>query len=455
MHETQEKSAAESHARAKSITSHTLPSLRSVKKEVKNYTRTLVEKRNKRDKARMKEQEEIRKATMAFGVALKGAKGTGGGEREKAGDPWLANMEVKMAFNAAAKGYHARRQDITDQLTSFQVFEASLIQNLKNILQSHYSWKDSEWSHPEEKSKPLLDVLTRFTAETEWTSFTSKHNTTLTTERWTEPYFEGMNDKMASILREGTLLKPKMMMKGWKEAYYVLSAAGWLHEFHGPVGDWEKIDLELQVVHSVFLGECTLSPLDLPEKKPLEFDIVEQREGGMLKKSSLKTYKLKGEDPAETKAWWNDIASKSRTTLAIADKSVPNTMVNSGSSSSLNTSTNDEKPTKERAPSDAATSKGGINTAASKDEKFKQEPASSDSHGAIKGGKVDDSPVVAAAAEVDGPPPAYTSERAANAPSQASQAGGKEKEGKTAKRTSTFMKKGLFGFGKKKKEESV
>ncbi|GAA5916560.1 hypothetical protein JCM6882_002540 [Rhodosporidiobolus microsporus] len=142
------------------------------------------------------------------------------------------------------------------------------------------------------------------------------------------------NDAATRPLKEGVMERKKKWTREWKECFFVLTPAGYLHEYRSPSTPLSKPHL------SLFLPACTVLPLSpaKPSKgkggkeKPAEF-VIEGRKsdpaatsgaggGGSVKVKGMvgikarevgRVYRARSE--TEAAAWWPEIEKLSKTSF--------------------------------------------------------------------------------------------------------------------------------------------
>ncbi|GAA6027211.1 hypothetical protein JCM8097_002488 [Rhodosporidiobolus ruineniae] len=137
-------------------------------------------------------------------------------------------------------------------------------------------------------------------------------------------------------VKEGLLERKKRFRGTWKEAYFVLSPAGWLHEYRSS-------SIPLNQPHiSLFLPACTVHALSQPstasssggsklfgsssgaKEKPAQFVIEGRRaatgvagkaRGSLKIKTGVVAYTFRARSYPEAMGWWSDIEKLSKSAL--------------------------------------------------------------------------------------------------------------------------------------------
>ncbi|GAA5999014.1 uncharacterized protein JCM10292_003257 [Rhodotorula paludigena] len=131
-------------------------------------------------------------------------------------------------------------------------------------------------------------------------------------------------------VKEGMLERKKRFVKNWKEAYFVLSASGYLHEYASSTTPLSSPSI------SLFLPNCTVSALSPPEsgtssrfggskEKPALFTIEGRKSssgsgGGTLKMKHREIGRnYRARSYAEAQEWWNEIEKFTKTSAHAGD----------------------------------------------------------------------------------------------------------------------------------------
>lgn len=170
---------------------------------------------------------------------------------------------------------------------------------------------------------------------TEWIAFASRSEYLLDPETpLRNPMtinYPGKDDPSVIPVHQGILERKKRYTKTYKESFYVLTPAGYLHEY--PSSDLSKHPLpEL----SLFLPECTLGAPTNPHARSHKFHIEGKKSigGEVGQKSGLfaldASYTFRARSHDEMLEWWNDCKQLSKVYRALTLPSSPLSFLNSG-----------------------------------------------------------------------------------------------------------------------------
>ncbi|KAJ3242516.1 hypothetical protein HDU78_001388 [Chytriomyces hyalinus] len=308
--------ASQHAAIQKSLEKQTITALDGIRKTLKKKLDVLEKEQRERNRERLKDKEIIVKAKETLTKAISFARRPGT-DAHRYSDPWLANMEVKRKLAQAKDKHAARNQKLIDTKADFKVFEANLIRELKVALIGVSTISEIQ-NHRAAHAQEIEAVLGQLDAEKEWESFCiNRLNKSGGPAMFETDEYEGFDDPLVGVIHEGLLSrKSKGLIKSYKEHYYVVTAAGYLHEFkkekpHPERG--ETVDPD----DTIYLGHCSLDPLGTQDRKPEEFILTEKNEDGKMFQRSSHVYKYIGSSIAITKQFYDAISSVSKVTLGV------------------------------------------------------------------------------------------------------------------------------------------
>ncbi|KAI8814245.1 hypothetical protein BJ742DRAFT_328821 [Cladochytrium replicatum] len=158
------------------------------------------------------------------------------------GDPWLYNTTIKHHIARCVAKQKSIRARLLDQQQNIAVFEQTVISLVQNAVSGYVEFRARQiTAEVNNINQPLFRATEAMEGPIEWGQFKTDHFDILIDED--APFvearhmiYDGMDHPLSEIVREGPLLrleKGGIMFKkpGWREAYFVLTAAGYLHGF--------------------------------------------------------------------------------------------------------------------------------------------------------------------------------------------------------------------------------
>ncbi|KAI9355958.1 hypothetical protein DFJ73DRAFT_824090 [Zopfochytrium polystomum] len=324
LHDESDRLASQHQAISHSLASQTVASLAAIKKEVKKKLDALEDEQKRRNKERLKDRDAMQKAKENLQKALSFAR-KNGADHNRYGDPWLANLEVKRKLAIAKAKHEARTVALVDVKRDFSIFESNVIREVRQALNGVASLKEIQ-EHRSFLAGEIKKTLDALEADKEWKLFCdARLDATGGPAMFEDNDYEGAKDELVQVRKEGSLQRRgKGLVKSYKEYYYFLTAAGYLHEFKqrpSLVRD-EKVDPD----DSIFMGDCTLEPYKAEDRKPEEFILTEKNEQGKMFQRSSKTFKFLGASMSETKEWHEAISVAAKTTLGVVATGTSSTL---------------------------------------------------------------------------------------------------------------------------------
>ncbi|KAJ3078393.1 hypothetical protein HK100_010743, partial [Physocladia obscura] len=239
-----------------------------------------------------------------------------GTDARRYGDPWLANIDVKQKLAQAKLKHTARATKIDQVKEDFKVFEANLIRELKVALLG-ISTISEIMPHKADHSTAIEAALANFDTDKEWAAFcTARLDKSGGPAMFENEQYEHHDDPLIGIVHEGLLSrKGKGLIKSYKEHYYVVTAAGYLHEFKAKP-QLDRAD-PISSEDTIYLGNCTLDSLHTQDRKPEEFILTEKNEDGKAFQRSSHVYKFLGASMREAEQFHAAISSLAKATLGV------------------------------------------------------------------------------------------------------------------------------------------
>ncbi|KAF9585788.1 hypothetical protein BGW38_000726 [Lunasporangiospora selenospora] len=259
------KTRSDQHASTARFLEETIiKNLRRLKQDIKAKVKALKSDTNLYSSRVFKEREltQERIAQLAKAIGLFEMGGHHQPDMEKVqSDPYVINLALKRQLvkqvheeNLFA---HALKQ-CQDQMATF---EAHIIKELKQILSSFAEYQLNNSSHSFSQTwAPTELALNVLQEESEWTHFLERHGhqlfpSDLVDANPEEVDYPCKDSPYVTPVRTAHLSRQSSVLKNWKEGYFVLTLAGWLHVF--PSAD---ISTDAVPDHSIYIPTSTLGP---------------------------------------------------------------------------------------------------------------------------------------------------------------------------------------------------
>lgn len=232
-------------------------------------------------------------------------------------DPYVANQMVARQLVKQVHTENALQKSLLLTQSSSALFEASLIQALQSAWATYEEWRSRMDSGIQDIWKTLERSMSSLAPDREWIAFAAREDHLIDPETpLRDPeniHYPSKDDPSVLSLHTGLLERKKRYTRTYRESYYVLTPAGFLHEYTS--SDPAQAD---RPTFSLFLPLCTLGPPSAPAAASHKFHIEGRKDGtGSVKTGSLMSLvSRKGSGPAWTfrgrshddmMEWWNDI----------------------------------------------------------------------------------------------------------------------------------------------------
>lgn len=237
-------------------------------------------------------------------------------------DPYVANQAVARQLVKQVHTENALQKSLLLTQASSAMFEASLIQALQSAWATFAEWRTRMDNAIGELWGNIQRDMSALPPDREWISFAAREDHLVDPETpLRDPQmikYPSKDDPSVIPVHTGLLERKKRYTRTYREAYYVLTPAGFLHEY--PSSDPAVAD---RPHFSLFLPMCTLGPPSSSNGKSHKFHIEERKDGmGTTRSGSLRglrdsltgrghgsgrAWAFRGRSHDDMMEWWNDI----------------------------------------------------------------------------------------------------------------------------------------------------
>ncbi|KAJ3014818.1 hypothetical protein HKX48_004922 [Thoreauomyces humboldtii] len=306
LRETTGKLASEHEAVHKVLSNQTLPALKSLEKEIHARMAGMMADDKAQKKQKDTDERELRALIKELSAAIVAAKGTGEIAPWTAGDPWTSSVAIKRHIAASQLRIESDGQTLDGLGKSTGVWEQNLINRLKSALLA-YTALSSVSASSHGATQLLEQALQRIDPVHEWNNYSQTqlaHSFASNNPFQTD--FPGSNDPMVEIAKEGPLLRKSKgpIMKKWSENWYILTNAGWLHEFNDrPNLQQPGKSLYPEPEKSLWLKSCYMTSLGVDGGSASEWHVTATTKS-MLGSEKKSTFKFSSNSIGEAEAWY-------------------------------------------------------------------------------------------------------------------------------------------------------
>ncbi|KIY46042.1 hypothetical protein FISHEDRAFT_47822 [Fistulina hepatica ATCC 64428] len=245
-------------------------------------------------------------------------------------DPYVANTAVIRQLNKQVHEENLLQKSIIIIQQNSAHFEEGIVRAIQSAWQTYDEWQSRMSSSVQEVHRTMATQMGALAPDREWISFSARSDHLLDPEtplRNVDHIKYPMKDEPSLIpVHVGMMERKKRFMRSYKESFFVLTPAGFLHEFqtsdpHLTSGQTPSF--------SVFLPACTLGPPSTTWSKSHKFHIEGRKDGtGATKGGSFKAplkggnqgWTFRARSREEMMEWWNDIRMLSARYLVASEQ---------------------------------------------------------------------------------------------------------------------------------------
>ncbi|KAF9254560.1 hypothetical protein L218DRAFT_982503 [Marasmius fiardii PR-910] len=234
-------------------------------------------------------------------------------------DPYVSNVAVALQLRKQVHAENLLQKSIIITQSNSAHFESGIVRAIQSAWQTYEEWHSRMISSIGETQATLAVQMAALAPDREWLSFSARTDHLLdpdTPLRNPETVlYPSKDDPSVQPVHTGMLERKKRFTRTYREAYYVLTPAGFLHEFSNSDHNQSP-----HPAFSLFLPACTLGPPSDGKKGSHKFHIEGKKDGtgttkgGSLRKSlSLRSgggdhaWSFRARSREDMMEWWNDI----------------------------------------------------------------------------------------------------------------------------------------------------
>ncbi|BGO94207.1 hypothetical protein NBRC10512_006841 [Rhodotorula toruloides] len=315
---------ADNHASlAKTVEGSIVQHLQKLLTEVKAHIKNIQQDTGKLAASVAKEREISTKMITDLARSITMLKNTPMGVQAKE-DPWYTNSLVARQLQKQVHEENALQKSIIIMQQNSEHFEEGVVRAIQMAWQTFDEWNARASSQVQETWSTMGQLMRSVAPTTEWIAFASRSEYLLDPETpLRNPMtinYPGKDDPSVIPVHQGILERKKRYTKTYKESFYILTPAGYLHEY--PSSDLSKHPMpEL----SLFLPECTLGAPTNPHARSHKFHIEGKKsiggdvghKSGLFALDASFTFRARSHD--EMLEWWNDCKQLSKVYLTASE----------------------------------------------------------------------------------------------------------------------------------------
>ncbi|SGZ31406.1 BQ5605_C044g12168 [Microbotryum silenes-dioicae] len=318
------RAIADSHANlAKTVEGSIVQHLQKLRTELKAHVKNIQQDTGKLAAAVAKERELSTKMITDLARSITMLKNTPMGVHAKE-DPWYTNSLVARQLQKQVHEENALQKSIIIMQQNSEHFEEGVVRAIQMAWQTFDEWNARASAQVQETWASMGQLMRSVAPTTEWIAFASRSEYLLDPDTpLRNPLtinYPGKDDPSVIPVHQGILERKKRYTKTYKESFYILTPAGYLHEHAS--SDLEKHpNPEL----SLFLPECTLGAPTSPNARSHKFHIEGKKalggdvgqKNGLFAMDASFTFRARSHD--EVLEWWNDCKQLSKVYLTSSE----------------------------------------------------------------------------------------------------------------------------------------
>jgi hypothetical protein len=291
----------------KNLKGSVLPILQRLHKEIKNKSKELnsgAEKGSKAvDKARIATQKHIE----LLGQYAAAHDSAAGNKVEPSNDPYVLRRRINHRLNKQIIEENNTRQDTIAVQSSFQDFEAHVIQTVQHAMSSFFQFVGGQLDRQRAMYGDVVSNVQNIPLDYEWTRFVRRNDAILIDpdsppRSMSNISFPNQDHPATKPLIEGSLeRKSRTIIKGYSTGYYVVTPARYLHEFK----DNEDYHKDPTPELSLYLPDCVIGGTDGVKFNVKGKDVSSGKVGNAFQKTHELNFKA--HTPADAEKWWSVI----------------------------------------------------------------------------------------------------------------------------------------------------
>ncbi|GAA5831552.1 hypothetical protein JCM3766R1_001801 [Sporobolomyces carnicolor] len=315
---------ADHHANlAKTVEGSIVQHLQKLRTELKAHIKNIQQDTGKLAASVAKEREISTKMITDLARSITMLKNTPMGVHAKE-DPWYTNSLVARQLQKQVHEENALQKSIIIMQQNSEHFEEGVVRAIQMAWSTFDEWNSRASSQVQETWSTMGQLMRSVAPTTEWIAFASRSEYLLDPDTpLRNPMtinYPGKDDPSVIPVHQGILERKKRYTKTYKESFYILTPAGYLHE-HLSSDLSKHPNPEL----SLFLPECTLGAPTNPNARSHKFHIegkktiggdVGQKTGLFALDASF-TFRARSHD--EMLEWWNDCKQLSKVYLTASE----------------------------------------------------------------------------------------------------------------------------------------
>ncbi|KAG6902087.1 hypothetical protein C0995_004438 [Termitomyces sp. Mi166 len=237
-------------------------------------------------------------------------------------DPYVSNQAVERQLHRQVHEENLLQKSIIIMQQNSAHFEEGIVRAIQSAWQTYDEWASRSTIAIQDSSRALSLRMSSLAPDREWISFSARSDHLLDPDtplrNPANITYPSKDDPSVLAVHTGYLERKKRFTRTYRESYFVLTAAGFLHEYAS--NDPATSD-GITPMFSLFLPACTLGPPSVASSKSHKFHIEGRKDGtgttkgrgglgGLRALASARAghaWSFRARSREDMMEWWNDL----------------------------------------------------------------------------------------------------------------------------------------------------
>ncbi|KAF8887886.1 hypothetical protein CPB84DRAFT_1684560 [Gymnopilus junonius] len=233
-------------------------------------------------------------------------------------DPYIANQAVSRQLHHQVYEENMLQKSIVIMQQNSAHFEQGIVQSIQSAWQTFDEWQSRATAASQDIYRALAVHMASLQPDQEWIQFAARSDHLLDPETpLRDPEYISYPLKehpSTRAVHRGHMERKKRFTRAYGEAYFVLTPAGFLHEF---ASSDPTTHAGQTPTFSLYLPSCTLGPASSPRAQAHKFHIEGRKDGpGTTKSGSIRgllggqgtlAWSFRARSHEDMLEWWNDV----------------------------------------------------------------------------------------------------------------------------------------------------
>jgi len=287
---------------AKSVDSTLVKATKHLSSEIKDFVKRLEKDGVKGGKTVSKNQTDTQKHIELLSTHISKGK-SGSSSLKPTEDPFLTHRSVLSRLNDQVQEENAHHHTLIALQNECAQFEAKIVKSIQDLVGQMGSQAASQAQSLTNTHQQLTNSTNAISPSGEWNAFVNRDRTLANPNAAPRTAksitFPGSDYELTQPVLEGDLLRKGTVIKKYNSAYYVLTPAGFLHEFKS-----KSFETDPEPSWSLDIKTCAIGAHSPPNVGKAKWTISGKTKGVL---SSKHDFQFQATSYDDMLAWWTAI----------------------------------------------------------------------------------------------------------------------------------------------------